>query len=237
MTLTFLLTDIEARPACGRKSTTRRWREADFLGRIALGRRFGPGMTQPRRHRRSWTTGRRQPAAISKRIPQHAVRRTTGVPDLFPGPVLASLRANPDRPAFEIGPRTVSRGDLLAMVRRLAAVLRDAGLGRVKASDAAGNAEVAAGSAHQHGVDPVSALCWRSTASWRWPWSYSSSASRRHSRPDRRPDRRGQPAAAMTGPWQEIGESSTRSTPLRRLGADPGPGPCLRSGDACPAPR
>jgi hypothetical protein len=104
-------------------------READFLGRIALGRRFGPGMTQPRRHRRSWTTGRRQPAAISKRIPQHAVRRTTGVPDLFPGPVLASLRANPDRPAFEIGPRTVSRGDLLAMVRRLAAPLRDADLG------------------------------------------------------------------------------------------------------------
>jgi hypothetical protein len=31
------------------------------------------------------------------------------VPDLFPGPVLASLRADPDRPAFEIGPRTVSR--------------------------------------------------------------------------------------------------------------------------------
>jgi hypothetical protein len=28
---------------------------------------------------------------------------------------------------------------------------------RAKASDAAGNAEVAAGSAHQHGVDPVSA--------------------------------------------------------------------------------
>ena len=51
------------------------------------------------------------------------------MPDLFPGPVLASLRADPDRPAFEIGPRTVSRGDLLAMVRRLAAGLRDAGLG------------------------------------------------------------------------------------------------------------
>jgi hypothetical protein len=51
------------------------------------------------------------------------------VPDLFPGPVLASLRADPDRPAFEIGPRTVSRGDLLAMVRRLTAALRDAGLG------------------------------------------------------------------------------------------------------------
>jgi fatty-acyl-CoA synthase len=51
------------------------------------------------------------------------------MPDLFPGPVLASLRANPDRPAFEIGPRTVSRGELLAMVRRLAAALHDAGLG------------------------------------------------------------------------------------------------------------
>jgi hypothetical protein len=48
------------------------------------------------------------------------------VPDLFPGPVLASLRADPDRPAFEVGPRTVSRGDLLAMARRLAAALRDA---------------------------------------------------------------------------------------------------------------
>jgi acyl-CoA synthetase (AMP-forming)/AMP-acid ligase II len=51
------------------------------------------------------------------------------VPDLFPGPVLASLRADPDHPAFEIGPRTVSRSDLLAMVRRLTAVPRDAGLG------------------------------------------------------------------------------------------------------------
>lgn len=51
------------------------------------------------------------------------------MPDLFPGPVLASLRADPGRPAFEIGPPTVSRGDLLAMVRRLAAALRDAGLG------------------------------------------------------------------------------------------------------------
>lgn len=49
------------------------------------------------------------------------------MPDLFPGPVLASLRADPDRPAF--GPRTVWRGDLLAMVRRLTAALRDAGLG------------------------------------------------------------------------------------------------------------
>jgi fatty-acyl-CoA synthase len=51
------------------------------------------------------------------------------VPDLFPGPVLASLRADPDHPAFEIGPRTVSRSNLLAMVRPLTAVLRDAGLG------------------------------------------------------------------------------------------------------------
>lgn len=49
------------------------------------------------------------PGCHSKRIPQHAAGRTTGVPDLFPGPVLASLRADPDRPAFEIGPRTVSR--------------------------------------------------------------------------------------------------------------------------------
>jgi hypothetical protein len=93
--------------------------------------------------------------------------------------VLASLRADPDRPAFEIGPRTVSRGDLLAMVRRLAGTLHfrvgirvaagpcsarepstvDAAMDADAAAkaDAAGNADVAAGSAHQHGVDPVSA--------------------------------------------------------------------------------
>lgn len=52
---------------------------------------------------REVAAGRRHPAATSKRIPQHAAGRTTGVPDLFPGPVLASLRADPDRPAFEIG--------------------------------------------------------------------------------------------------------------------------------------
>jgi hypothetical protein len=99
-------------------------READFSGRIALGRRFGPAMTPAKAtpkivDHRATATG-----CHPERIPQHATRRTTGVPDLFPGPVLASLRANPDRLAFEIGPRTVSRGDLLAMVRRLAAALR-----------------------------------------------------------------------------------------------------------------
>lgn len=52
-----------------------------------------------------------------------------GVPELFPGPVLESLSAAPDKPAFEVGPRAVSRGELLAMVRRLAAGMRAAGLG------------------------------------------------------------------------------------------------------------
>ncbi|HEX5881556.1 MAG TPA: hypothetical protein VF468_25050 [Actinomycetota bacterium] len=52
---------------------------------------------------REVAAGRQHPTATSKRIPQHAAGRTTGVPDLFPGPVLASLRADPDRPAFEIG--------------------------------------------------------------------------------------------------------------------------------------
>lgn len=51
------------------------------------------------------------------------------MPELFPGPVLASLRGAPGRPAFEVGSRTVSRGELLAMVRRLAGGLRAAGLG------------------------------------------------------------------------------------------------------------
>lgn len=49
--------------------------------------------------------------------------------ELFPGPVLASLRDAPDRVAFEVGSRTISRGELLATVRRLAGGLRGAGLG------------------------------------------------------------------------------------------------------------
>jgi acyl-CoA synthetase (AMP-forming)/AMP-acid ligase II len=48
---------------------------------------------------------------------------------LFPGPVLAALREAPDRPAFEVGPRVVTRGELLATVGRLAGGLRAAGLG------------------------------------------------------------------------------------------------------------
>ena len=51
------------------------------------------------------------------------------MPGLFPGPVLAALAAAPGRAAFEAGGRTVSRGELLAMVRRLAYGLRAAGLG------------------------------------------------------------------------------------------------------------
>ena len=48
---------------------------------------------------------------------------------LFPEPVLRSLLAFPGGPAIEVGARTVTRGELLAMVRRILAGLRDAGLG------------------------------------------------------------------------------------------------------------
>jgi len=51
------------------------------------------------------------------------------VEELFPGPVLAALRDAPGRPAFENRSRTVSRGELLATVRRVAGGLRNAGLG------------------------------------------------------------------------------------------------------------
>ena len=48
---------------------------------------------------------------------------------VFPAPVLESLLAAPDRPALEIEGRTVTRGELLAMVRRIIGGLREAGLG------------------------------------------------------------------------------------------------------------
>jgi len=48
---------------------------------------------------------------------------------LFPAPVIASLEAASDRPAVEVGSRTVTRGELLAMVRRIVTGLREAGLG------------------------------------------------------------------------------------------------------------
>ncbi|HZB49015.1 MAG TPA: long-chain fatty acid--CoA ligase, partial [Mycobacteriales bacterium] len=48
----------------------------------------------------------------------------------FPAPVVASLLAAPDRPAVQVGSRTVTRGELLAMVRRIVTGLREAGLGR-----------------------------------------------------------------------------------------------------------
>ncbi|HKE53104.1 MAG TPA: AMP-binding protein, partial [Actinomycetes bacterium] len=48
---------------------------------------------------------------------------------LFPAPVLASLRAAPDQPALEIGSRSVTRAELVAMVRRVVTGLREAGLG------------------------------------------------------------------------------------------------------------
>ncbi|MFG1957138.1 class I adenylate-forming enzyme family protein [Nonomuraea sp. NPDC049028] len=48
---------------------------------------------------------------------------------LFPLPLLDALRDSPGGVAFEHGSRTVSRGELLEMIRRLAGALADAGLG------------------------------------------------------------------------------------------------------------
>jgi class 3 adenylate cyclase len=104
-------------------------------GRIAVGRRSGPGMTPAKATLKIVYRRATAPGCHLETNPSARGWRTTGVPDLFPGPVLASLRADPDRPGFEIGPRTVSRGDLLAMVRRLAAALRDPDWARAKASD------------------------------------------------------------------------------------------------------
>jgi fatty-acyl-CoA synthase len=50
------------------------------------------------------------------------------MPELFPQPVLASLRADPGRTVIEVGPRHVTAGELTSMVRRIAAGLRAAGL-------------------------------------------------------------------------------------------------------------
>jgi len=48
---------------------------------------------------------------------------------VFPAMVLAALRRTPSRMAFEVGSRSVSYGELLAMVRRLTAGMQRAGLG------------------------------------------------------------------------------------------------------------
>lgn len=48
---------------------------------------------------------------------------------LFPRSLLDELLANPDTPAFERGDRVVTRGELLALIRRLASALTHAGLG------------------------------------------------------------------------------------------------------------
>ncbi|MFI7129931.1 class I adenylate-forming enzyme family protein [Nonomuraea sp. NPDC050153] len=48
---------------------------------------------------------------------------------LFPQPLLDALLDAPDSPAFEHGDRTVSRGELLELIRRLAGAMRAAGLG------------------------------------------------------------------------------------------------------------
>jgi len=57
-------------------------------------------------------------------------RRATGMSGLFPEPVLAALRAAPDQPAIEWGGVTVSRGELLMMVRRIAGGMSEVGLRR-----------------------------------------------------------------------------------------------------------
>lgn len=48
---------------------------------------------------------------------------------LFPQPLLDALANDPERPALEHGSRVVSRGELLVMVRKLVAGMREAGLG------------------------------------------------------------------------------------------------------------
>ncbi|GAA4044623.1 class I adenylate-forming enzyme family protein [Nonomuraea soli] len=49
--------------------------------------------------------------------------------DLFPHPLLETLGKASDRPVVEHGSRVVSRGELLGLIRRLAAAMRAAGLG------------------------------------------------------------------------------------------------------------
>jgi len=48
---------------------------------------------------------------------------------LFPNSLLDAIRASPDSAAFEHGPRTVSRRELLTLIRRLAGGMLDVGLG------------------------------------------------------------------------------------------------------------
>ncbi|MFZ5892761.1 MAG: class I adenylate-forming enzyme family protein [Myxococcota bacterium] len=46
---------------------------------------------------------------------------------LFPSSLLAALAASPDSPAFEVGSRVISRGELLQLIRRLVLALRAQG--------------------------------------------------------------------------------------------------------------
>ena len=48
---------------------------------------------------------------------------------LFPQSLLDALRQSPGSPAFEQGDRSVSRGELLDLIGRLAGAMRRAGLG------------------------------------------------------------------------------------------------------------
>lgn len=51
------------------------------------------------------------------------------MPEVFPGPVLAALRADPDRPAIESDGRVVHSGELLTLVGRFVSGMRAAGFG------------------------------------------------------------------------------------------------------------
>jgi hypothetical protein len=158
MTLTFLLTDIEARPACGRKSTTRRWREADFLepdrARSPLRARDDPSQGD---------TEDRGPPGDGTRLPSRNESLSTPL-----GVLQVCPTCSPDhcsRPCGLIRTARPSRSDRersrVATCSRWCAGwpprCATPTWARAKALDAAGNAEAAAGSAHQHGVDPVSA--------------------------------------------------------------------------------
>src|SRR5699024_1100508 len=73
--------------------------------------------------------GRRADRGRAPDAPAAPTWRTVTVAGVFPAMVLETLQASPGRPALEVQGRTVTRGELLAMVRRIAAGLRAAGLG------------------------------------------------------------------------------------------------------------
>ena len=133
-------------------------READFSGRIALGRRFGPGMTPSQ-----GDTEDRGPPGDGNRLPSRNESLSTPL-----GVLQVCPTCSPDRCSRRCGLIRTARPSRSDRERsRVATCSRwcagwppgcaTPAWARAKASDAAGNAEVAAGSAQQHGVDPVSA--------------------------------------------------------------------------------